>query len=41
MLGYQMERSNFNIKDFHNGWYNTGDVAFVDNDRLSIHSRKA
>ncbi len=31
MLGYQVEKDT-NKKDFHNGWYNTGDVAFVDNE---------
>ena len=31
MLGYQMERSNFNIKEIGD-WYNTGDVAYVDKD---------
>jgi len=31
MLGYQVE-TNINKKDFHDGWYNTGDVAFVDNE---------
>lgn len=31
MLGYQVEKD-INKKDFHNGWYNTGDVAFVDNE---------
>lgn len=31
MLGYQVEKD-INKDDFHNGWYNTGDVAFVDNE---------
>lgn len=31
MLGYQVEKD-INKKDFYNGWYNTGDVAFVDNE---------
>ena len=31
MLGYQMERSNFNIKDI-DGWYNTGDAKIFDKD---------
>ena len=31
MLGYQIERSNIDIKDI-DGWYNTGDVAYVDKD---------
>ena len=31
MLGYQTEKD-VNKEDFDNGWYNTGDVAFVDDD---------